>query len=49
MAQFTVYKDKNPRSKTTYPLLVDAQAEFLDELRRRLMPVERRQWASIRW
>jgi hypothetical protein len=36
MAQFTVYKNKNPRSKTTYPLLVDAQADLLDELQTRL-------------
>lgn len=35
MAQFTVYKNKNPRSKTTYPLLVDAQADLLDELQTR--------------
>jgi toxin CcdB len=37
MPQFTVYKNKNPRSKTTYPLLVDAQAELLDELQTRLV------------
>ena len=37
MAQFTVYKNKNPRSKTTYPLLVDAQADLLDDLQTRLV------------
>jgi toxin CcdB len=37
VAQFTVYKNKNPRSKTTYPLLVDAQADLLDELQTRLV------------
>jgi toxin CcdB len=37
MAQFTVYKNKNPRSKTTYPLLVDAQADLLNELQTRLV------------
>jgi toxin CcdB len=37
MAQFAVYKNKNPRSKTTYPLLVDAQADLLDELQTRLV------------
>ena len=37
MAQFTVYKNKNPRSKTTYPLLVDAQADLLDHLQTRLV------------
>lgn len=37
MAQFTVYKNKNPRSKMTYPLLVDAQADLLNELQTRLV------------
>ena len=37
MAQFTVYKNKNPRSKTTYPLLLDAQADLLNELQTRLV------------
>lgn len=37
MAQFTVYKNKNPRSKTTYPLLVDVQADLLDDLQTRLV------------
>lgn len=37
MAQFTVYRNKNPRSKTTYPLLVDAQADLLNELQTRLV------------
>jgi len=37
MAQFTVYKSKNPRSKATYPLLVDVQADLLDELQTRLV------------
>lgn len=37
MAQFTVYRNKNPRSKTTYPLLVDAQAELLNDLQTRLV------------
>lgn len=37
MAQFTVYKNKNPRSKTMYPLLVDVQADLLDDLQTRLV------------
>jgi toxin CcdB len=37
MAQFTVYKNKNPRSKTTYPLLLDAQADLLNDLQTRLV------------
>lgn len=37
MTQFTVYKNKNPRTKTTYPLLVDAQADLLDVLQTRLV------------
>ena len=35
--QFTVYKNKNPRSNATYRLLVDAQADLLDELQTRLV------------
>lgn len=37
MSQFTVYKNKNPRTKTTYPLLVDAQADLLNDLQTRLV------------
>src|ERR1044072_9470549 len=37
MAQFTVYKNKNPRSKATYPLLVDVQADLLDDLQTRIV------------
>jgi toxin CcdB len=37
MAQFTIYKNKNPRSKATYPLLLDVQADLLDELQTRLV------------
>ena len=37
MAQFTVYKNKNPHSRATYPLLVDIQADLLDELETRVV------------
>ncbi|MFO1467604.1 MAG: CcdB family protein [Steroidobacteraceae bacterium] len=37
MAQFTVYRNKNERSKATYPLLVDIQADLLDELKTRVV------------
>jgi toxin CcdB len=37
MAQFTVYKNKNPRTKATYPLLVDVQADLLDDLKTRVV------------
>ena len=37
MAQFTVYKNKNSRSKATYPLLVDVQADLLDDLQTRIV------------
>jgi toxin CcdB len=37
MSQFTVYKNKNPRSRTTFPLLVDVQADLLDELETRVV------------
>lgn len=32
MAQFSVYRNKNPRTKATFPLLVDVQSELLDPL-----------------
>lgn len=37
MAQFTVYRNKNPRTRTNYPLLVDAQADLLEDLQTRLV------------
>jgi toxin CcdB len=37
LAQFTVYKNKNARSKTVFPLLVDVQSELLDELQTRVV------------
>src|SRR5262245_50141830 len=37
MSQFTVYKNKNPRSRTTFPFLVDVQADLLDELETRVV------------
>jgi toxin CcdB len=35
MGQFTVYENKNPRSEARYLLLLDAQADLLDELQTR--------------
>jgi toxin CcdB len=37
MTQFTAYKNKNPRSKVTYPLLLDVQADLLDDLQTRIV------------
>lgn len=37
MSQFSVYKNKNPRSKATFPLLVDVQADLLDGLETRVV------------
>ncbi len=37
MAQFSVYRNKNPRSKTTFPLLVDVQSDLLDDLQTRVV------------
>jgi toxin CcdB len=37
MAQFTVYRNKNPRSKSTYPLLVDIQSDLLEDLQTRVV------------
>ena len=32
MTQFTVYRNKNPRSRTAFPFLVNVQSDLLDEL-----------------
>lgn len=37
MAQFTVYRNKNPRTKTTFPLLVDIQSDLLEPLHTRVV------------
>ena len=37
MAQFTVYRNKSPRSRSTFPLLLDVQADLLEELRTRVV------------
>lgn len=33
MAQFAVYKNKNPTTRNTYPFLIDIQSNLLDDLR----------------
>jgi toxin CcdB len=35
--QFTVYRNKSTRSKSTYPLLVDVQSDLLNELQTRVV------------
>ena len=37
MAQFAVYKNKNPRTKSTFPLLVDVQSDLLESLNTRVV------------
>jgi toxin CcdB len=37
VAQFTVYRNKNPRSRATYPLLVNVQSDLLDEMQTRVV------------
>ena len=37
MPQFAVYRNKNPRSKSTYPLLVDIQSDLLEDLQTRVV------------
>jgi toxin CcdB len=37
MSQFSVFKNKNPRSKTAFPFLVDVQSNLLDDLRTRVV------------
>ena len=42
MAQFTVYRNRNPGTKGEYPLLLDIQADLLDELATRaVIPLTR--------
>lgn len=37
MTQFTVYRNKNPRSRTTFPYLLDVQSDLLDGLQTRVV------------
>ena len=37
MAQFTLYRNKNPRTRTLYPLLLDVQCDLLEELQTRVV------------
>ena len=37
MAQFTVYRNRNPRTKAILPLLVDVQSDLLDDLQTRIV------------
>lgn len=37
MAQFTVYRNRNPGTKGEYPLLLDVQTDLLDELATRVV------------
>jgi toxin CcdB len=37
VAQFTLYRNKNPRTRSLYPLLLDVQCDLLDELQTRVV------------
>lgn len=37
MAQFTVYRNRNPGTKGEYPLLLDIQTDLLDDLATRVV------------
>jgi toxin CcdB len=37
VAQFTVYRNKNPRSRATFPFLVNVQSDLLEELHSRVV------------
>ena len=37
MAQFAVYRNKNPRSKAVFPFLVDVQSDLLEPLNTRVV------------
>jgi toxin CcdB len=37
MAQFSVHKNKNPKTRSAYPYLVDVQSDLLRDLRTRVV------------
>jgi toxin CcdB len=37
MAQFALYRNRNARTKATFPLLVDVQSELLEDLQTRVV------------
>jgi toxin CcdB len=37
VTQFAVYRNKNPRTKSTFPLLVDVQSDLLEPLSTRVV------------
>jgi len=37
MAQFTIYKNKNPQTKSVFPLLLDVQTGLLEDLHSRVV------------
>ena len=37
MAQFTVYRNKSQRTRSTFPLLLDVQSDLLDQLHTRVV------------
>jgi toxin CcdB len=37
MRQFSVYRNKNPKSRSTYPYLVDVQSDLLSDLSTRVV------------
>lgn len=37
MAQFAVHRNKNPHSKSAFPLLVDVQSDLLEQLNSRVV------------
>lgn len=48
MAQFTVYRNKNPKSKAEIPYLLDVQSDLLNELGTRVViPLFQRKLLSI--
>ena len=37
MPQFTVYRNENPRTKSTFPFVVDVQSDLLEQLQTRVV------------
>ena len=48
MPQFSVYKNKNPKTRSTYPYLVDVQSDLLSDLGTRVVVPLVKRTASTR-
>jgi toxin CcdB len=49
MTQFSVYRNKNPSTKATFPYLLDVQADLLEDLQTRVVIPLTKTAALARW